>query len=381
MKFVFCTFFCLAVLAISPAFGQQFDAPVYYSIGKTNEPAQIVTADFNGDGKLDLAIADPNGNEVSVLLGNGDGTFQAAKQYPVNAPYSLAVGDMNGDGIVDLVVLQQEASSGYLSVYLGTGTGSFRLKSKYLINNFPSAVAVGDLNGDGKPDVVVASSNTEQETPGYIATYFGNGDGTLTHGGKYLAGQAPVAIAIADLNGDGRPDLVVTDDNAYDVSSVYTMHVLLNSGSGKFTYNGAYKTGTESVGVSVADLNHDGVPDVVVSSAFNQAIAVLLGKGDGTFSTPVFYSIGSLGAAPYQAVVADFNGDGDLDVAATLYQGGVVLFLGKGDGTFEPAEPASKNPSSGSVSITMGDFNGDGFMDVATSVFSKPEAAVILNAQ
>jgi hypothetical protein len=375
--------FCLLFLMFvgQALFAQQFNPPAYYNTGsRTNEPSAVVTADFNGDGKLDLAVADSTGNVVSVLLGNGDGTFQTAKTFAVISPYALAVADMNGDGIEDLLV-QAAGGGDDLSIYLGNGDGTFRLKAKYPVNGYPIAVAAADLNGDGNTDVIVASSNGGLRSAGFVATYFGNGDGTVIAGGHYSAGPSPWAVAAADLNGDGHVDIVVGSDNSANFNNPNTLYVLLNKGNGTFSNDGTYQTGAESIGVTIADLNHDGKPDIVVSSAFNQAIAVLLGNGDGTFQNKVYYSTKDFGAAPQASVVADFNHDGYADIAVTLYDGGVVLFYGNGDGTFQRGQAASNDPSSGGEAIAMGDFNGDGYMDIATSVFVSTEVAVLLNVQ
>jgi hypothetical protein len=357
------------MLASFTAAAQQFNDPTYFHVGLHGaEPAQIVTGDFNRDGNLDLAVADTLRGGVALLAGNGDGTFQVAKHLMVSSPYALAVADVNGDGNPDLLV-QQYGQSGNLFVYLGRGDGTFRMNRAYTIGHFPIALAVGDLNGDGKLDVVVASSNSDRKAPGYITVFSGNGDGTFTRNGQYSAGRSPWGVAIGDLNGDGHPDIVVSSDNAYNVNDPNTLFVLLNDGNGSFTNAGVYQTGTESLHTSIADLNHDGKPDLVVASAFNQGIQVLMGNGDGTFAAPIFYSTGSFGQAPMQTVVADFNAD----------VGGVGIFYGNGDGTFQPL--VSTPTTEGGESIVMGDFNKDGRPDISISAFGAAAAGVMLNAQ
>lgn len=296
--------FSLAITTL-PSIAQQFTTPSFYYTGLHGaEPAQVVAADFNGDGNLDLAVANTQQGGVAIFLGNSDGTFNAAKHMLLSSPIALAVADVNGDGIPDLLI-QRWGASGYLLVYLGKGDGTFTAKAKYQVGGYPVAVAVGDLNGDGIIDAVVASSNSDQKLPGYITVFRGKGDGTFLRDGHYSAGRSPWGIAIADLNGDGHPDIVVSSDNAYGVNNLNTLFVLLNNGDGTFTNGAVYQTGTESLNVSIADLNHDGKADLVVASAFNQGIQVLLGNGDGTFASPVFYSTSPTGAAPDSTAIAD----------------------------------------------------------------------------
>ena len=366
------------LLAAAPCAAQQFAPPVYYTVGiKGAQPEQMVTADFNHDGKLDLAVIDVGTRNVAVMLGNGDGTFQPPQHIPVPYPISLATSDLNGDGNADLVVLGW-GSSAYVTVLLGKGDGTFSSKSRFLADAYPVAVTIADFNGDGHPDLAVANSNNDQTANGYVSVYTGKGNGTFTAGAHYFAGKHPWGVSAGDLNGDGHIDLVVADDN--NTGGNNTLYILLNNGDGTFHLKGYYQTGLESLFTSIADLNHDGKPDLVIASAFNQGIEVLLGNGDGTFAAPVSYSTDSFGAAPDATVVADFNMDGNLDIAVTLYEGPVLLFLGNGDGTFQP--PVSETASSaGGTSLVVGDFNNDGAPDIAASVFASASVLVLTNKQ
>src|ERR1700722_1727300 len=217
------TIFLLSLLAALPSAAQQFNPPSYYKVGPSGaEPTQIVTGDFNRDGNLDLAVADTLQGGVAVLLGNGDGTFQTAKRLNIPFPNALAVADVNGDGIPDLLV-QQWGGIGDLYVCLGNGDGTFHVKVRYPVLAYPIAIAVADLNGDGKPDIVVANSNSDQKKAGYITILFGNGDGTFTRRAHYSAGRSPWGVSVGDLNGDGHPDMVVANDNAYNPSDPNTL--------------------------------------------------------------------------------------------------------------------------------------------------------------
>ncbi len=303
-------------ISISAA-AQQFDPVVYYVTGPAyTDGGQIVTADFNNDGKLDLAmsIGYPAGKKsgVTLLAGNGDGTFQAREFLPVPSPIALAAADVNGDGIPDLLVIEAGAP-GRLFVLLGTGNGRFKLRVSYVIQDGPVALAIADFNGDGHLDVAIANSNLHSTKAGYVSILYGVGNGTFQPSPvQYPAGSHPWSIAAGDLNADGHTDLVVSDDNSFGGSG-NSLFILLNKGNGTFQSGQSYQTGVESVNVAIADFNHDGKPDLAVASAFDEGIYTLLGNGDGTFAAPVFYSTAPLGvgSAPQAVAVTDFNLDGN----------------------------------------------------------------------
>jgi len=381
----FCALSALSVLLFAACLSaaQQFNPASYYSVGALGAlPSQIVTGDFNRDGNLDLAVADTLKGGVAILLGNGDGTFQTARHLQVNAPNAIGVADVNGDGIPDLIALGY-AQSSPLSVFLGNGDGTFTVKSRFLVAGSPIALTIADFNGDGKLDVAVANSNefANPKKSGYISVFFGHGDGTFALAGHYNAGKSPWSLAAADLNGDGRPDLVVASDNFASQYDTHTLFILLNNGDGTFTNGANYNAGVEADAVSIADFNHDGKQDLAVSTGFNQELDILLGNGDGTFSGPVSYSTIAFGTGPYGNAVADFNGDGNLDVAVNIVDGPLVIFFGNGDGTFQPAVAAGTMSQTGGQSVVAGDFNHDGAPDLAASIFQANNAAVMLNAK
>jgi hypothetical protein len=379
MKRIATALLTLLCLAAIPCAAQQFAPPVYYTVGiKGAEPGQMVTADFNHDGKLDLAVVDVSTRNVAVLLGNGDGTFQPPQHIALPFPICLATADLNGDGNADLVVVG-DGPSAYVTVLLGNGNGTFSSKTRFLADAYPIAVTIADLNGDGHPDLAIANSNNDQTANGYVSIYTGKGDGTFTAGAHYFAGKHPWGVSAGDLNGDGHIDLVVADDN--NTGGNNTLYILLNNGDGTFHLKGYYQTGLESLFTTIADLNHDGKPDLVVASAFNQGIEVLMGNGDGTFKAPVPYSTDSFGAAPDATVVADFNMDGIPDIAVALYEGPVLLFLGNGDGTFQPPVSGTGSGGAGGTSLVVGDFNNDGAPDIAASVFGSESVLVLINKQ
>jgi FG-GAP-like repeat/Abnormal spindle-like microcephaly-assoc'd, ASPM-SPD-2-Hydin len=380
-----------------------------FQAGKTSTggrlPTSVVAGDFNGDGKLDLVIAGPicNGScapiPTVILLGNGDGTFQAPTTIFSNSG-TVVSGDVNGDGKLDLVLL-----GSVVQIYLGNGDGTFSNTHSYLPappNYGGTGLALADFNGDGNLDVaalnnvllgngngtfrgwaaaalpstdipaavagifvkngkpgVAALSNSYSDTTLYILTNDGTGALTLAH--TYDLHQLGSAIATADVNGDGNLDLVVQSADFTTQNWSYT--VLLGNGDGSFqppvVYPQSNATGGFESGVLIADFNKDGKPDLAFP-AVNETVAVLLGNGNGTFGAPVYYYVGG-GAGPI--VTADFNDDGKLDIAS----GSLALLLGNGNGTFQPATFPFVNGSAGS--LLTGILTGSGNADLVSGTF------------
>lgn len=312
------------------------------------EATSIAVGDFNGDGKLDLAITTSNG--VSILLGNGDGTFQAPVSYAMGGGgTALAVGDFNRDGKLDLAVGDSQG----VSIFLGNGDGTFQPPQSYPATASPSAIAVGDMNGDGNLDVVAVS-------PYYyagVSVLLGRGDGTLKPALTYpFPGSNFHAVVLADFNGDGKLDVAVTDALGSDVL------VFLGNGDGTLKPAAIYGAGLGAVGLVATDVNLDGVPDLAVLSA--KAVTVLIGNGDGTFPGPAEYPFGPF---PGRITEGDFNNDGKPDLATTIFaqSGGVSVLLNNGKGAFEPqvVSPTGSYPSF----LAAGDFNGDGNLDLVVA--------------
>jgi hypothetical protein len=236
----------------------------------------VVVADVNNDGIPDLVTADHEGNNVSVLLGNGDGTFQAARNFATgNGPQVVRVGDFNGDGIPDLVTA--ETGSNTVSVLLGNGDGSFQAPISQSVGHHPYFMAPGDFDGDGRLDLAVVNYRD-----GDLLILLGNGDGTFRPGPDYPVGFAPTSVVAADLQGDGRLDLVVTNKgDPYGNGGVVS--VFAGNGDGTFQAPVSYAAGLLPWSVAVADFNGDGVPDLAVANRGSHDVSVLLGNGDGTF--------------------------------------------------------------------------------------------------
>jgi len=325
-----------------------FGSPVHFTAGAG--PESLVTGDFNGDHKLDLAVPNPNSNNVSILLGNGDGTFKPAVDYSVGqAPVVAAVGDFNRDGKLDLVVANNVSNN--VSVLLGNGNGTFQTAVEHSAGTNPSGLAVADFNRDGKLDVVVTDAGANK-----ITVLLGNGTGSFQSTLAYAVGQNPVAVAVGEFNRDGKPDLAVANHDSNNLS------VLLGNGDGTFHAAVNYDGVPNAAAIATADFNGDVKLDLVVANSLGFDVAVLLGNGDGTFQAAKTYSTG------YEPTLAlgDLNGDGKLDLAiADIGAGNMTTLLGNGSGAFQ--ETVSYIVPVGVTSVSVGDFNGDGKLDLAAA--------------
>jgi FG-GAP-like repeat len=357
----------------------QFQRPVYYRGGQ--RPYQVIATQLTGSGNCDLVVADYLSNQIVVLLGNGDGTFQNPLKFSVPAPIGLAGGDLNHDGKQDLVVVESGGTgTGALAVFLGDGEGKFTRKASYQVGSQAGFVILADFDGDGNLDV--AETDQGDGSEGVLRVFRGTGKGTLLKPTVYKIPGTPGALAAADLNGDQHPDVALVQ---YATGSV---GVLINDGTGKFGKPVTYHAGGgEVVDVKIADLNHDGMNDLAVVNASKNEIAILLNKGEGTFKPARFYPTGSeQGSGTDALVIADFDLNGKLDIAAVNKFGEAALLYGNGNGTFQSAIPIHDGVGSNSAfSIAAGDFNNDGAPDLAVpiEITGKPrgKVAILLNTQ
>lgn len=290
-----------------------------YKVGKN--PTTITTADLNHDANTDLVTTNISSNTLSILLGNGDGSFQEQMQVKVcQEPRTLALADFNRDTHSDVVL----ACSGgdEIALLIGRGNGKFEDGPHYPVHRTPVALATDDLNGDGNPDVVVALRNDK------IKIFLGTGTPEFTHGAQYQYGDTPTSVALADLNDDGKVDMVVT--NGGPMSNAVS--IWLGKGDGTFLDPKDYPTGKRPLGVSVADFNNDHRRDLLVINGERDSFTTFLGNGNATFQPG---QDSGANAGPIAGMTRDFNGDGVLDVAiANLQSNDLSILFGKGDGTF-----------------------------------------------
>jgi hypothetical protein len=331
------------------------------------ETETLATGDFNGDGKLDLAVS-THQKGTAILLGNGDGTFGSPTYNTVgSAPSSVVTGDFNRDGIVDLAVQNQNSSS--VSILLGKGDGTFQAAKSVAIDGSFGRLGAGDFNGDGKLDLAATNG-----LDGTISVLLGNGDGSFQTHVDYAVGPGPIPMTVGDVNGDGILDLVAAND-----IHASTFEVLLGNGDGTFQAAVTHPTIGDPESLVLADFNGDGQLDLaILSEGGNPGIAILPGNGDGTFGTPMTYSAqcgNSLDDCT--AAAADINGDGKLDLIVRNSPANTVqVLLGNGDGTFQT--PVSFDTGGDPEQVVVGDFNGDGRLDLAVANFSTNSISVLM---
>jgi hypothetical protein len=337
---------------------------VSYTVG--SGPAEDRVADLNGDGKKDIVAENSGSNTVSLLVGNGDGTFKAAVNYGTGTnPWSLEIGDVNGDGKLDMVTCNEAANT--VSVLLGNGDGTFQAAVSYTTgaNTTPECMRLGDLNGDSKLDIVTANAGNND-----LSVLLNNGNGTFGSPATFDTDTHPTSIAIADLNGDGKQDLVSANYATNNVS------VLLGKGAGTFQAAVNNACGAAPETVIAADLNGDGKPDVATVNYTPSTASVLLNNGNGTLATHVDYTTGS---GPYSLDAADLNHDGVPDLVTTNHSANSVSILyGNGNGTF--TAKTDLTTGTGAFWVALGDFTSDGYGDLAVTNETAGTVSVLLGS-
>jgi hypothetical protein len=332
-----------------------------FAVGQS--PRGLVAADFNGDGTLDLATANGDSNDVSVLLSNGDGTFAPQTRLAAGAgPAAILAGDFCSDGRTDLAVANSQ--DGTVSLLLGRGGGTFDAQRTVSVAQSPSSLVAADFNGDGALDLAVnhlAIDATE--------VLLGNGDGTFQAAPRQAPGAAPVKTVTGDFNGDGTLDVAVAD------SGTHTVTVFLGNGDGTFRFAGRYATAGNSWDIAAGDLTGNGILDLVTADLTGGTVSVLLGNGDGTFRPGGVFAAGPGDSG---LVLGDFNGDGHLDVA-TANSGCSTVSILFGDGTGRFAPPVNYTVGEGPQALTAGDFDHDGSLDLAVANSNSNTVSILLN--
>lgn len=366
-----------------------FAAPLTYAAGE--DPVSVASGDFNKDGIPDLVTANNDNNSVLILLGDGsevvgDNTFASQITFGAGmGPRSITAGDYNGDGITDLATANRDSDD--VSVLLGNGSagnndGTFAPHVTYAVGESPEGMTIGDFNGDGIADLIVVNRDTDA-----VSVLLGQGsertgDGTFAPQVTYPVGDAPYSVATADFNGDGITDLAVTNAGTNNIS------VLLGQGTGgigdgTFAAQTTYPVGMGPIGLTTGDFNSDGITDLAVTNIGFDNISVLLGNGtadvgDGTFSPQVTYPVAR---GPFAVTTGDFNADGITDLAvANINSNDVSILLGNGsdnagDGTFAAAVnyPVLRNP----ISLATGDFNGDRITDLVVATIGSNSVSIL----
>jgi hypothetical protein len=318
-------------------------------------PISIVVSDFDNDGNEDLAVAldrDSDGGVIAVFMSQGDGSFVPGGLFYDDTdmtPKSIAVGDFDKDGNKDIVlILQNNQREGAFAILTGRGDGAFDLSLFYDLGRYPNSVAVGDLNGDGNEDLAMATSSFSWQR-GYVAIFIGEGDGSFNEVSPCHEGYVRYSVAIDDFNGDGNQDLVVGGGGVF---------VILGHGDGSFESEGSGHPGVGGAMIAIGDFNGDGNEDVAGLGEGN-IVSIVIGKGDGSLTTASYYESGGFSIA-----VGDFDSDGNQDLASVGFDV-VTVFMGVGDGSFGEASFYLENYYT--TSIVVGDFNEDSHQDLAVA--------------
>lgn len=379
LSYSFCLMACVSAQAQTAVC---FDTSIYASFTTSYHPSLITNADFNLDGNIDLAVSKSATDTINILLGNGVGGFALPLSFSVNTGlvtlnhaistgliYGLISADFNKDGKPDIATLNHGTNN--VSVMLGNGIGGFATTNNFKVGQNPYSIINADFNKDGNPDLAVTNFGTGSGNT--ISVLIGDGTGNFAPSSNYTVGANPYGLTSADFNGDGNPDLAVTNNNSFvppvGIWGISTISILMGNGTGSF---GTIFTDTVAWTPQIitnADFNNDGNADLVFAATSQTTgkpcTYIMLGNGTGSFASEV-------SILNYSGIItcADFNGDGNIDLAITggginSNKGKVSVLLGNGDGSFAPAQ----NFAVGFTALftTCGDFNKDGKPDLATA--------------
>lgn len=334
------------------------------------KPSGLAIGDFDNDGNLDIAVASPETNDVTIFLGDGKGSFKEAERIPLGLrPASIAVGDFNGDGIPDMAITNYH--SGEISMLIGNGDGTFRRGRSVYTRPYSYAIAAASLRSNGFVDLVVANAGTIPSPGNTISVFFGNGKGEFTDAGSITVGRAPISLKVYDINKDGRADIIVANNRSDDIS------IVLGDGDGTFQDAINIYTGSLPNAVAIGDFDGSGLPSIAVANAGSDSVGIVgrVGsKNDFVLSRTI--QVG--GRAPGSLVVGNFTNNGLLDIlTANTYSDNLSFLRGNGDGTFQDGEVFAVGGFP--TSINTADFNGDGLPDAVVANYSSSSISVFIN--
>ena len=364
-----------------------FTSQMVYSTGLGSAPPMVAVDDFNNDNRLDIVVANFGTNNIGILLGNGDGHFknQTIIQTASSRPLYIVIDDFNNDKQLDIVFAGYGTNS--IGVLLGLGNGNFTIPTTFFTgyDSLPYFIAVGDFNNDNKLDITVANFGTNN-----VGILLGYGNGTFSIQTTYMTGANthPYSIAVSDLNNDTHLDIAVVN------SGTNNLGILFGYGNGSFTLPTFYSTGSNSnpIFIAIADFNNDNRSDIAVAKNGTDSVGVLFGYGNGTFANQITYSTGS-SSSPYSIAIADFDNDGQLDIATANQQSNnIMIFNGYIKKTFAnqityqtntspyPASILSYSTGVNSYpySVAVGDFNNDSRLDIAVANSGIDNVGVLL---
>ncbi|HXB42310.1 MAG TPA: FG-GAP-like repeat-containing protein [Bacteroidia bacterium] len=340
-----------------------FSSPTSFTVG--SGPTSITSADFNGDTNQDIATTNQYNDNISILLGAGNGNFGVVTNFPIGAnshPTAIISIDFNTDGFIDLATVNFNTNN--ISVLLGNGTGSFGSVTSFSVDSGPLSIITSDFNSDGKIDIATSHfKNT-------VCVLLGNGSGNFGNATSFTVGSGPYSLCSGDFNTDGKTDLVTANINSGDIS------ILLGTGTGNFAPPTTFTVGASPCSIISKDFNVDGKKDLALVNVNSNIASVFLGTGSGNFNNAVTFGTSN---HPSSIIYFDFDGDGigDLVTANNGTGNDISVLLGTGAGNFSSAInfPAGNSPSP----IINSDFNSDSKSDIAVVNFTSNKISILLN--